>query len=81
MSWLIDAVTKVWETVTGFIESAIETAKRIAQIVTQIGEAPGRFLQWFQVLPPFMVPMLAASVALIIIFAILKVAGFGGERD
>jgi L-asparagine transporter-like permease len=81
MTWLIDAVTKIWNSVTGFIESAMETAKRVAQIARQIAEAPVKFLQWFQVFPPWMTVMLVASLALIIIFAVLKVAGFGGDRD
>jgi len=81
VTWLIDAVTKIWDSVTGFIESAIETAKQIAQIVQQMAEAPGRLLQWFQVFPSWMTTMLVASLALVIIFAVLKVAGFGGQRD
>ena len=81
MTWLIDAVTKIWDSVTGFIESAIQTGKQVAQIAQQIAEAPARLLQWFQVFPSWMTAMLVASLALIIIFAVLKVAGFGGDRD
>ena len=81
MTWLIDAVTKIWDSVTGFIESAIETAKRIAQIVEAIGDIPDKLSQWGSLLPPGLLAMILISVAFIVIMAVLKLAGFGGQRD
>ena len=81
MTWLIDAVTKIWDSVTGFIESAIETAKRVAQIVEAIGDIPDKLSQWGSLLPPGLLAMILISVTIIVIMAVLKLAGFGGQRD
>jgi hypothetical protein len=81
MGWLIDAVTKIWDSVTGFIESAIETAKRIAQIVEVIGTIPEKIQAWGQLLPPGMLPLLLIGLSLIIVMAVLKLAGFGGDSE
>jgi len=81
MSWLIDAVTKIWDSVTGFIESAIETAKKVAQIGQAIADIPSKLQEWGSLLPPGLLPMVMISVAFILVMAVLKLAGFGGERD
>lgn len=81
MTWLIDAVTKIWDSVTGFVESAIETAKRIAQIGEVIADIPDKLAAWASLLPPGLLPMILISVSFILIMAVLKLAGFGGQRD
>ena len=81
MTWLINAVTKIWDSVMGFIESAIETAKRLAQIGEAIKDIPEKLTAWGSLLPPGLLAMILISVAFIIIMAVLKLAGFGGQRD